>query len=259
MRKFVIPLLLASVAATPAVAGPRNHSDRDDVRAERSQAREERSQAREDRQQARQDRQQVRVERQQAPREVRQQSFTDRQQFSRPDRVVPQRADRQVRIDQRNVRTNEIRQQAQDRRVQRNEDRAAWQRDNFRGRTPVVSNTPRPGTQPPLRTEGRHSDRHWDTNWRHNSRYDWRNYRNHHRSLFHLGIYFDPFGWNYSPFQIGWRMWPSYYSNRFWFDPSMYGLPYAPPGTQWVRYYNDAILVDTWSGQVVDVLYDFFW
>ncbi|WP_409574764.1 RcnB family protein [Sphingopyxis sp. PET50] len=30
-------------------------------------------------------------------------------------------------------------------------------------------------------------------------------------------------------------------------------------GYRWVRYYNDALLVDTYSGEVVDVIYDFFW
>ena len=48
MRKFIIPLLLASVAASPAIAGPRddsNHPNRPD-RAERQQVREERQQAR---------------------------------------------------------------------------------------------------------------------------------------------------------------------------------------------------------------------
>jgi len=38
-----------------------------------------------------------------------------------------------------------------------------------------------------------------------------------------------------------------------------YGLPYAPPGAVWVRYWNDALLVDTWSGEVIDVIPDFFW
>ena len=39
----------------------------------------------------------------------------------------------------------------------------------------------------------------------------------------------------------------------------MYQLPYAPPGTQWVRYYNDVLLVDMYTGQVVDVIHGFFW
>jgi len=55
-------------------------------------------------------------------------------------------------------------------------------------------------------------------------------------------------------------MWPSYYSSRYWLnDPWMYRLPHAPAGYRWVRYWDDAILVDTWSGQVVDVIRNFFW
>ena len=131
----------------------------------------------------------------------------------------------------------------------------------LRTRVPVVSDVPRPGTQPPLRDEYRPgSQSHWNTNWRHDNRYDWHNYRNRHRSLFHFGFYYDPFGWGYQPYQIGWRLWPSYYSSNFWInDPWQYRLPYAPPGTQWVRYYDDAVLVDMWSGQVEDVIYNFFW
>ena len=72
--------------------------------------------------------------------------------------------------------------------------------------------------------------------------------------------YYDPFGWGYQPYSIGWRMWPSYYRSNYWLnDPGQYRLPYAPPGTRWIRYYDDAILIDMWSGQVVDVIYNFFW
>ena len=131
----------------------------------------------------------------------------------------------------------------------------------FRNRIPVVSNTPREGTQPALRTDRRRIETtNWSTHWRNNHRYDWQNWRRHHRSTFHLGIYYDPFGWNYRPYQIGWRLWPSYYSSRYWInDPWQYRLPYAPPGYRWVRYWDDAVLVDTWTGQVVDVIYNFFW
>jgi len=124
----------------------------------------------------------------------------------------------------------------------------------------VVSNTPRPGTQPPLRVEsGRHHDVRWSTNWRNDHRYDWRDRRRHHRSLFHLGLFIDPFGWDYQPFSIGYRMWPAYYGNQYWIDPSLYGLPYPPPGCVWIRYWNDAILVDTYSGTTIDVIPNFFW
>ena len=99
----------------------------------------------------------------------------------------------------------------------------------------------------------------WNRNWRNDHRYDWRNYRNHHRSIFHLGFYYDPFGYSYSPFNIGYRLSPAYFGQQFWFDSGLYGLPYPPPGTQWVRYWNDAVLVDVYTGEVVDVIRDFFW
>ena len=133
----------------------------------------------------------------------------------------------------------------------------------MRSRVPVVSNVPRQGTQPPAQAtrqySGRNQTHRWNGNWRNDHRYNWQDRRRHHRSLFRLGAYFDPFGWGYQRFSIGWRLWPSYYSSNYWFNPTQYGLPYAPPGYQWVRYYDDALLVDTWSGQVVDVINNFFW
>src|SRR6478672_3605505 len=132
----------------------------------------------------------------------------------------------------------------------------------MRGRTPVISQTPREGTQPPLRTENRRSGNwtSWNHNWRNDRRYDWRSWRDHHHSHFHLGFYYDPFGWSYRPYSIGWRLWPSYYSSRYWIsDPWEYRLPYAPPGYRWIRYWDDAFLVDTFTGEVVDVIQNFFW
>jgi hypothetical protein len=131
-----------------------------------------------------------------------------------------------------------------------------------RGDVPIISRVPRAGTQPPPRTGSRWrgSNHHWRGDWRSDRRYDWRSHRRRHSSLFNFGFYRDPFGWGYQPFSIGWRMWPSYYSQSYWLnDPWQYRLPYAPPGYRWIRYYNDAILVDTWDGQVVDVIRDFFW
>ena len=135
----------------------------------------------------------------------------------------------------------------------------------MRTRVPVVSQVPREGTQPPLRVQQRarrdnvvHAQ--WRSSWRNNHRYDWQDHRRRHRSIFHIGFYYDPFGWSYRPYSIGWRLWPSYYSSRYWInDPWQYRLPYAPPGYRWIRYWNDAVLVDTWSGEVVDVVYNFFW
>ena len=100
----------------------------------------------------------------------------------------------------------------------------------------------------------------WNTSWHRDHRYNWRDHRRRHRALFRIGFYFDPFGWSYRRYHRGWRLWPSYYDRSYWMDdPYMYRLPYAPYPYQWVRYWNDALLVDTFTGEVVDVAYDFFW
>lgn len=132
---------------------------------------------------------------------------------------------------------------------------------HVRSRTPAVGNVPHFGNEPPIRTGSRHSPApHWNQSWRNDRRYDWHSYRQHHGSRYHVGNYHDPFGWGYAPFYAGWRLWPAYYAQSYWIaDPWEYRLPPAPPGTRWIRYYNDAILVDEWSGEVLDVIQGFFW
>jgi Ni/Co efflux regulator RcnB len=271
MRKLLISLLLAGAAATPALADPGDHSDR---HAEHQQARAERQQARAEQRQERSnnaERQQMRVAPQERP------QFNGRQGFNGASGGGQQAYDRATF--QQNV------QDSQQGDMSRAERRAARQqalegrRTNVDGaplrqmdrplpgvmrqrdRSGMVRDVPRRGTQPPLVAENHRRDNvHWDHNWRNDHRYDWRDWRNRHRSSFHLGFYFDPFGWGYQPFSIGWRLWPNYYSSNYWInDPWEYRLPYAPPGTRWIRYYNDALLVDTYTGEVVDAIRDFFW
>jgi hypothetical protein len=293
MRKFLIPLLLASAAASPAIAAPRNWSDNQQTQSDQQQSRDDRQQAREDRQQSRDTAREERVQARDTAREERaadNASFTQSQSQSQSQSQAQsqvqtqQRGDRQ-QFDRAQQRAADARQQVIDRQTQVepktvrppsfDRDSNAAQRDARMQQVhqridqhvqdvrhpPVVSNTPSPGTQPPLRREVRRTPTvQWNTSWRNNHRYDWHNYRHHHHSLFHLGFYFDPYGWGYSPFQIGWRLWPNYYSSNYWInDPWMYRLPYAPPGYVWVRYWNDALLVDTWSGTVVDMIPGFFW
>ena len=278
MRKVLISLLLASAAATPALAERPHWSDNN------QSAQEERQQSREDRSSAREERSSSRSESSSYSRPERPQpqprSYEPRQQQSfQPQQSVERHSQPNVNRGniapvERTVEGYRSRQQAvqanRQERVEQRADRLQQLRDNrevrqeriqaLHTRAPVVSNVPRPGTQPPLRVERNSAPIQWSSNWRNNSKYDWQNHRRHHRSIFHLGFYYDPFGWGYNPFEIGWRMWPSYYSSRFWInDPWYYRLPYAPPGTRWIRYYDDAILVDTWTGEVVDVIYNFFW
>ena len=128
----------------------------------------------------------------------------------------------------------------------------------------IGNNVPTEGTAPPpvstdLARRGETSHR-WDRNWHRDGRYDWRHHRDRNRSRFHLSFYFDPFGWNYRRYNIGWRMWPSYYGQDYWLnDPWQYRLPPAYGPYRWVRYYDDALLVNIYTGTVVDVIYNFFW
>ena len=294
MRKLLITALLAGVAA-PALAAP---VDRDAARAERQQAREERQTAREERQQAREEQAvpvpvaveravevrahdvEVRARDNDGPARAVAVGRADRdsvetiraaRQIERNERIEERAQLREERGDaasqtERSIRINDRQQIRDDRReaIRANRDLRQSERavpNVLRPRVPVVSNTPRIGTQPPLRAEPRRSAPvNWSQHWRKDRRYDWWNWRNRHRSLFNLGFYYDPFGWGYQRYGIGWRMWPSYYHSSFWLnDPWQYRLPYAPPGYRWVRYYDDAVLVDTWDGRVVDVIYNFFW
>jgi Ni/Co efflux regulator RcnB len=279
MRKILISLLLAGAAATPAIAAPHNWAGNQQTSDSQQQAKDSRQQAKDSREQARADRQAARDERVQA----RDAARADRggnvnggqaNAYARPERVnVPQQsyqggAQRDyARPDRGNFNGSQGNYVAPGPRVVTPDsrfggrDNRVIQRDQRQMRNQrVVSNVPRPGTQPPLRVDGnRGGDMHWNRDWRNSNHYDWRRYRDHHRSRFHLGLYLDPFGWGYEPFSIGWRLWPSYYDNQYWIDPAMYELPYPPPGAVWVRYWNDALLVDTYSGTVIDVIPGFFW
>jgi Ni/Co efflux regulator RcnB len=277
MRKILLSLLLATTVATPALAQRPDREDRANARqehkAERSEARQERSEPRqEQRAQVREERVQVREE---APRggEMRQRRL-EAQQMQDGDQqvreVVRQRTIRDNRpaanVNERGRPVLEQRQDMRDsvanwRGDQRDlrQQRVEQRTERNRVRIPVGARPDRPAPAPETAARDNHYS-HWRTDWRHDRRYDWRNYRHHHRSTFRLGIYIDPFGWGYHRYNIGWRMWPSFYSSNYWLnDPYMYRLPYAPWPFKWVRYYDDALLVNVMTGQVVDVMYDFFW
>ena len=117
------------------------------------------------------------------------------------------------------------------------------------------------GLQTPNRRDYRDGDyRRWTNNWHNDRRYDWNRYRNQHRSIFRLGVYYDPFGYNYRRWSIGSFLYPSYYGSSFWLnDPWQYRLPPAYGPYRWVRYWNDALLVNVYTGQVVEVMHGFFW
>ena len=109
--------------------------------------------------------------------------------------------------------------------------------------------------------DGRRDTRNWDRRWRDNRRYDWHGYRNNHRSLFNIGVYYAPYrNYYYSRLSIGYYLDSLFFGSRYWIDdPWRYRLPEVYGPYRWVRYYDDVLLVDMYTGEVVDVIYDFFW
>jgi len=103
--------------------------------------------------------------------------------------------------------------------------------------------------------------RRWDNRWRDNRRYDWYSYRRTSPSAFRVGIYYSPYrNYSYRRLSVGFFLDSLFYSNRYWInDPWQYRLPDVYGPYRWVRYYDDALLVNVYSGEVVDVIYSFFW
>jgi hypothetical protein len=105
------------------------------------------------------------------------------------------------------------------------------------------------------------NSRMWNRNWRGDSRYDWRGYRSANHDIYRLGPYYSPYrSYSYRRLTVGFYLDSLFFGSRYWIDdPWSYRLPPAYGPYRWVRYYDDALLVDIESGEVVDVIYDFFW
>ncbi|HYI40156.1 MAG TPA: RcnB family protein [Allosphingosinicella sp.] len=291
MRKALFGILMAATAAMPIAAQAQdNRSPRAERNAERYRALGERNQARSERQEQRQEvrqeaRQEVRAQRQEraAPAQVQQQQQQQQQAQSYGgrrgaaegqrwqggntanreayrQRVEETRAANRSSIDQ-SIGGNYARQgQRNQARVEQNlrEDYGVRQRD---GRRDGDWNRDRNSRGD--RYSDRRDDRrgNWNRSWRNDNRYDWQRYRYSNRNLFRSGAYYSPYrNYRYNRLSIGIVLDSLFYSNRYWLnDPYQYRLPAAPYGTQWVRYYNDVVLVDTYTGEVIDVIENFFW
>jgi hypothetical protein len=102
----------------------------------------------------------------------------------------------------------------------------------------------------------------WNRTWRNDRRYDWGGYRAGNRGAYRLSRYYAPSGWGYGyrRFSVGVTLNQVLWGQNYWIDdPYSYRLPEAYGPYRWVRYYNDALLVDVRYGQVVDVVHDIFW
>ena len=76
---------------------------------------------------------------------------------------------------------------------------------------------------------------------------------------FHAGSYRAPHGYAYRRWSYGDVLPALYFTSDYWLsDYNDYGLPYAPPGTLWVRYGDDALLIDRYTGEIITVEYGLF-
>ncbi len=100
------------------------------------------------------------------------------------------------------------------------------------------------------REDLRDRNRNWGDN-------DWRAYRNGNRGIYARGNWRAPF--RYTRFSAGARIGAPYFGSRYVIaDPWRYHLPRGGYGQQWVRHYDDVVLVDTRRGIVVNVIRGFY-
>jgi hypothetical protein len=225
MRKALITLLMAATAATPLLAQNDEHGHDRGTQHPQQQAKGQQPRPQGQRQ----------APNRAAPQPQqfqRQQQVQRQQQFQQPQQVQTQ-------------------QRFQGRQFQGQPQQRQPQERNFSGR---------PGWQSGNRGDLRGGGNAWNRGWRNDGRYDWQRYRFENRRAFHLGPYYAPYrGYYYNPLEIGIVLDSMFYGRNYWIDPGYYDLPPAPPGAEWIRYYNDVVLVDDYSGQVIDVIHDFFW
>ncbi len=85
-----------------------------------------------------------------------------------------------------------------------------------------------------------------------------RNTNSQHR--YRAGEFHWPRGLGYHRYSFGEFLPQIFFGQDYWlYDYGDYSLPYPPPGTAWVRYGPDALLIDRYSGEVVEVVYGVFY
>lgn len=190
----------------------------------------------------------------------------DRGQWSRGNngrwnRNDGQRGDRDIRNGENGGRRDDGQWNRDNRNHGGNGDDRRWDNDNNRRDNDRRwdNNNNRGGDNRGWNRDGRGNGRRPDLNWRNDHRYDWRGWRNTHRDIFHRGRYNAPYGYGYRSVYRGFFLEPFFYASNYWLsDPYEYRLPPVEWPYRWVRYYDDALLVDTTDGEVVDVIQGFF-
>lgn len=96
-------------------------------------------------------------------------------------------------------------------------------------------------------------------------RRDYSSFRNYHQNFrsgrrFHAGVYHRPPGWTYRRWTFGQILPSLFWAQQYWLnDYISYDLPPPPYGAVWIRYGNDALLIDRDTGEIITVEYDVFY
>jgi len=114
----------------------------------------------------------------------------------------------------------------------------------------------------PRNNGGQKNHNNWQQNRNTNAHADYNRFRRNFRSAqrFRVARYRAPASYNYRRWSYGQYLPFEYRANNFWLANALvYGLFQAPPGLVWVRYGDDALLIDRYTGEIVQVRYDIFY
>jgi len=111
----------------------------------------------------------------------------------------------------------------------------------------------------------RHRDGAWsgrDGHWAHGERWERGRFpsvvSSHHR--FHVGAYRAPYGFFARSWGFGDILPRGWYGPDYFIDDFLdFDLPYPPPGYEWVRVGPDALMIDEYTGRIVQVVRGIFW
>ena len=121
----------------------------------------------------------------------------------------------------------------------------------------------RPGVNPDWRRDG-HDDHDRDRDRRDGRHERWERGRYPpiywSQQRYRLGAYRAPYGYYSRAWGFGDFLPRGWYAEDYWLNDFFdYGLPYPPPGFEWVRVGGDALMIDRYTGRIVQVVRGIFW
>ena len=80
------------------------------------------------------------------------------------------------------------------------------------------------------------------------------------QNRYRIGGYRAPYGYYVRTWGFGEFLPRGWWGQDYWIGDFLdYGLPYPPPGYEWVRVGGDALMIDRYTGRIVQVVRGIFW